>query len=89
MRRSMTSIAISASALFLIAGTASAQPVLITAPKTIGASDTTITPTAGGAAIALLTAEITVRGTTLVVNGRQSIQSLVVERARRRERLGL
>ena len=81
MRSSMTSIAISASALFLIAGTASAQPVLITAPKTIGASDTTITPTAGGAAIALLTAEITVRGTTLVVNGRQSIQSLVVERA--------
>ncbi len=54
---------------------ASAQPVLITAPTTIGPADTTV------AGVPLSTAQITVRGTTLTVNGRQTIASLALERS--------
>lgn len=59
--------------------TAWAQPVLITEPQTVGPEQAEITPTAGGDAIPLATAEITVRGTTLTINGRHQIASLVVE----------
>ena len=58
---------------------AQAQPVLITAPQTVGPEQTEITPTAGGDPVPLATAEITVRGTTLTMNGRHQIASLVVE----------
>lgn len=58
---------------------ANAQPVLITAPQTVGPEQTTITPTAGGLPIPLVAAEIIVRGTTLTMNGRHQIASLVVE----------
>ena len=56
-----------------------AQPVLITSPATINPSDGFITPTAGGPAVPLATADITVRGTTLTVNGRHTIRNLFVE----------
>jgi hypothetical protein len=56
-----------------------AQPVLITAPQTVGPQQTEIIPTAGGDPVPLATAEITVRGTTLTINGRHQIASLVVE----------
>lgn len=62
-----------------IAGTAFGAPVLITAPKTIGPLDTTITPTGGGAAVALSDAEITVTGTTLTINGLHTISSLSLQ----------
>ncbi|MBX3317888.1 MAG: immunoglobulin domain-containing protein [Phycisphaeraceae bacterium] len=42
--------------------------------------DTTITPTAGGAAVPLATAQITVEGATLTMNGRHTIASLAVVR---------
>ncbi len=54
---------------------AAAQPVLITAPATINPGDTLI------GVVPIATAEITVRGTTLTVNGRHSIASLTVERS--------
>ncbi|MBY0112945.1 MAG: hypothetical protein K2Y21_08995 [Phycisphaerales bacterium] len=56
-----------------------AQPVLITSPQTINPGDGTVIPTAGGAPIPLATAQITVRGTTLTINGRHSIDSLRLE----------
>ncbi|MCC5786489.1 MAG: hypothetical protein JJU33_07300, partial [Phycisphaerales bacterium] len=62
-----------------LAAAAQAQPVLITVPQTVGPEETHITPTAGGAPVPLTTAEITVRGTTLTMNGRHQIASLVVE----------
>jgi hypothetical protein len=70
-------------AALLVAACASqafADPVLITAPKVIGPTDTTITPTAGGSPVPLSQAEIVVQGTTLTIDGRHTIQSLVVER---------
>lgn len=51
-----------------------AQPVLITTPTTINPADTTI----GG--VPLATAQITVEGTTLTVNGSASIASLTLKR---------
>ncbi|CAN5840735.1 hypothetical protein BH11PLA1_BH11PLA1_23630 [soil metagenome] len=63
---------------FFAAGGASAQPVLITAAKTISAGDTTIIPTAGGMAVPLETAQITVNNTVLTVNGRYVIASLTL-----------
>ena len=56
-----------------IASASLAQPVLVTAPTTINPGDTTI----GG--VALATAQITVHGTTLTVNGERSIASLRLE----------
>ena len=56
-----------------------AQPVLITNPQTLNPGATSITPTAGGPAVNLATADITVSGTTLTVNGRHTIRDLVVQ----------
>ena len=64
-----------------LAGTASGVPVLITAPKTVENGAATITPTAGGAPVPLIDAEITVNGTTLTMNGRQKIASLSLQNA--------
>ncbi len=55
-----------------------AQPVLLTSPATIGPTDTSIIPSAGGPAVPLATAEITVQGTQLVISGRHIIGSLEV-----------
>ncbi len=52
---------------------AGAQPVVITSATTVGPNDATI------AGVPLATADITVRGTTLTINGRHTIRSLVVE----------
>lgn len=68
-------VRVSAAAVVACAGMAFAQPVLVTTPTTVSATDTTI----GG--VPLTTAEITVRGTTLTMNGRHSIASLVLERS--------
>ncbi|MFZ2874115.1 MAG: hypothetical protein WAZ94_06500 [Phycisphaerales bacterium] len=66
-------------ALFLHVA-AYSQPVLITAAKTVGPTDTTITPTGGGGAVPLATAQITVQGSAvLTMNGRHSIESLSLE----------
>jgi hypothetical protein len=67
-------VVISSLTLSLIAGLGSAQPVLITVPTTVGPTDTTI----GG--VPLATAQITVRGTTLTMSGRRTIDSLRLER---------
>lgn len=56
-----------------------AQPVLITSPQTLNPGATTITASAGGPAVPLATAEITVRGTTLTINGRHNLASLRLE----------
>jgi hypothetical protein len=63
----------------------SAQPVLISASQTISPGQATITPTAGGAAVPLATADITVSGgsTVLTINGAHSIASLVVQSSAR------
>lgn len=53
-----------------------AQTVLITAPTSIGPQDTTISPTAGGAAVPLRTADIVVQGAVLTMDGRHAIRSL-------------
>lgn len=66
--------AIPAIALLLAAAAATAQPVLITAPTTINPGDTQI------AGVPLTTAQITIRGTTLTINGRHTIASMVLER---------
>lgn len=79
--RTSTRLPLALCLLSLLAGTAFATPVLITAPKTINPLDATITPTAGGSPVALQDAEIVVRGTTLTVNGRHTILSLALENA--------
>jgi hypothetical protein len=56
-----------------------AQPVLVTTPQTINPGAITISPTAGGAPVPLATAQITVRGTTLTINGRHTLESLRLE----------
>ncbi len=66
--------------MIVAAFTASAQPVLITAPATVGPLDTMITPTGGGTPVPLATAEITVEGTTLTMNGRHTVASLAIVR---------
>jgi hypothetical protein len=58
-----------------------AQPVLITAPATVGPTATTIIDQASGLPISLATAQITIRGTTLTMSGRHTIASLAVERS--------
>src|SRR5688572_386633 len=63
-------------ALLFSASAAFAQPVLITAPTTIGPQDATIAPTKGGPPVPLSSAEITVQATTLTINGRHTIASL-------------
>lgn len=63
------------SALLLLVSGACAQPVLLTAPTTINPGDVVV------AGVPLATAEITVRGTTLTVNGRHAIGSLALERS--------
>jgi hypothetical protein len=73
--RTRARLATSALSLALLAGSAMAQPVLITTPTTVGPTDTTI----GG--VPLATADITVRGTTLTMNGRFTIGSLTIERS--------
>ncbi|MCA9271852.1 MAG: hypothetical protein KDA31_02280 [Phycisphaerales bacterium] len=50
-----------------------AQPVLVSSNTTIGPTDTEIQ------GVPLVTADITVRGATLTLNGRHSINSLVIE----------
>ncbi|MCK6477151.1 MAG: hypothetical protein L6Q35_10005, partial [Phycisphaerales bacterium] len=70
--------AVCASALY---SSAHGDVVLITSPKTVGPTDTTITATAGGSPVPLASAEIIVRGTTLTMNGRHTIQSLTLERS--------
>lgn len=63
-------------AMVLMAASAGAngQPVLITTPTTVNSSDTHLF------GVPLSTADITVRGTTLTVNGVHTIRSLVIER---------
>jgi len=58
----------------LCAAAGLAQSVLVSAPLTINPGVTMI------AGVPLASAQITVRGTTLTVNGRHTIASLVVER---------
>ncbi len=65
--------------LAVFSSVALAQPVLITAPQTLSPGATAIVPTAGGTPVALATADITVRGTTLTVNGRHTVRNLVLE----------
>lgn len=59
----------------MLAVQAGAQPCTITTPTTIGPNDTMICGN-----VPLATAEITVRGTTLTMNGRFTIASLSLER---------
>ncbi|MCC6228698.1 MAG: hypothetical protein IT432_05670, partial [Phycisphaerales bacterium] len=59
-----------------LGGGALAQPVLITGPATVGATDTQIKDQQSGQFVNLSTAQITVQGTTLTVNGRHAIASL-------------
>ncbi|MEA5557691.1 immunoglobulin domain-containing protein [Nodularia spumigena] len=80
MRSTRSRIA-SMALLTLVSSAAVAQPVLVTAPATIGPLDTTITSTAGGPPIPLTTALITVEGTTLTINGRHTIGSLALVRS--------
>ncbi len=81
MRRAQAALAILGALVAACTWTAEAQaqPVLITAPQTINPGTTNITSTAGGATVPLSTADITVRGTTLTVNGRHAINSLSIE----------
>ncbi|HLO39933.1 MAG TPA: immunoglobulin domain-containing protein [Phycisphaerales bacterium] len=60
--------------------TAVAETVLITAAKIVNPTDTTITATAGGSPVALIDADIIVRGATLTMNGRHTIRSMTIER---------
>ncbi len=76
--RSRSAAFLSAFLMTLYAGHAFAVPVLVTAPQTLNPGATTITPTAGGAPVLLADADITVQGTTLTVNGRYTIKSLVL-----------
>ncbi|MFZ4575308.1 MAG: hypothetical protein ACOYN0_12975 [Phycisphaerales bacterium] len=64
-----------------LAWNALAQPVLITAPATVGPTATTIIDQASGLPISLATAQITIRGTTLTMSGRHTIASLAIERS--------
>ncbi|MEQ9095042.1 MAG: immunoglobulin domain-containing protein [Phycisphaerales bacterium] len=64
-------------ALSLSAAAALATPVLITEPTTIGPLDTEIMAP-DGTIVPLAEAEITVSGTTLTINGRHDIMSLVI-----------
>ena len=68
----------SAIAASLASSAALAQPVLITEPQTVTPTQTSITSTDGSVTAPLATAEIEVRGTTLTINGRHAIASLVV-----------
>lgn len=70
---------VAASSVALVASFATAAPVLITASTTVAPGDTTITPTAGGVAVPLTSAEITVVGATLTIDGVHSIASLVLD----------
>ncbi|MFO0856913.1 MAG: immunoglobulin domain-containing protein [Phycisphaerales bacterium] len=74
-----------AAVLALVSGRAFAQPVLITTSQTITPGQVTITPTGGGAAVPLATAQITVSGggTVLTINGAHSIASLTVQSSAR------
>ena len=58
------------------AGSACAEVVLLTASTSIGPLDTEITPTDGGAPVALADADIIVQGATLDLDGRHTIASL-------------
>jgi len=69
---------LAALAALLASASALAQPVLILDPTTVGPLDTEI-ESSDGTIVQLETAEITVRGTTLTINGRHDIASLVVE----------
>lgn len=66
-----------AAGLLLGVAPAWAQSVLITEPTTVGPLDTEIVSD-DGTIVPLATAEITVSGTTLTVNGRHDIASLIV-----------
>ncbi len=83
MRFSIDSVGAFAIGAALCFGSARAwaQPVLISASQTINPGQTTITPTGGGAAVPLATAEITVSGgsTVLTIDGAHSIASLTVQ----------
>lgn len=74
-----TGLTLCAVATALVCLQASAQPVLITSPASLNPGDTTITPSAGGAPVPLETADITVRATTLTINGRHTIRNLALE----------
>ena len=65
--------------VFLTEAVLKAQSVLITAPTTIGPTDTTVTATGGGPAVPLASAQIVVNGATLTINGRHRLTSLVIE----------
>jgi hypothetical protein len=67
------------SAAWLVA-MAGAQPALVTANTTLAPGATVIRDATTNTDIALATADITVRGVTLTVNGEHSIRSLRVER---------
>jgi hypothetical protein len=58
----------------LLAASAGAQPVDVTSPLSLNPGDTAIL------GVPLATAQITVRGTTLTINGRHSIASLAIVR---------
>ncbi len=68
-----------AALLAALAGSAVAQPALVTAPQTLNPGATTILDVTTGNNIPLATAQITVRNTILTVNGRHSIASLTLE----------
>jgi hypothetical protein len=74
MRNSVHSRVLIAS-LVGVCGSALAQPVTVSSPLTINPGDTTIL------GVPLATAQITVQGTALTVNGRHSIASLALVRS--------
>ncbi|MFZ4573494.1 MAG: hypothetical protein ACOYN0_03790 [Phycisphaerales bacterium] len=60
----------------LLPGVAWAQPVTLLSDAVIGPTDTSIIDPGSGASVPLSTAQITVRGCVLTVNGRHAIASL-------------
>lgn len=64
-----------------LAAAVQAQPVLITSPVTVNHGDTMIVDQQTSTPVPLATAMITVRGTTLTMNGSHAIASLVLERS--------
>jgi hypothetical protein len=79
MKTNISDVCVSAALLVCLAGTAVAQPALVTAPQTLSPGATTIVDVTTGNNIPLATAQITVRNTTLTINGRHSIASLTIE----------
>ncbi|MCW5764933.1 MAG: hypothetical protein KIT68_03030 [Phycisphaeraceae bacterium] len=64
-----------AGAMAWLSSSVGAQPVLVTAPTTVGPADSTIL------GVPLATAQITVQGATLTMSGRHTVASLTLERS--------